>query len=154
MIVLDSDAIDQQKSYSLLIGIISNLGKEIGSELGLPFPISYSSDIHEVLYKNTINLSAQLPMKTLSDVSDSYIERLSLYDTIVIVGDIRRSQDLMTYGCEPNIYRENIIEFTNKIRNIVKSNIGIFDHFTGDGFFGGASWILLFLGVSYGSFQR
>ena len=63
----------------------------------------------------------------------AFADSMSQSDTIAIVADIRRSQDLMTYS-SPDIYSSKIIEFTGAIKDIILTNNGVFDKFTGDGF--------------------
>ncbi len=64
------------------------------------------------------------------------ISRISNADTIVVFGDIRKSQDLMTYtvGCE--YFEEMMFRFIDEIREAFNKNCGVFDKFTGDGFLG------------------
>lgn len=71
--------------------------------------------------------AAQLPDEVISKVDDAYIDKMSNHDTLVLVGDIRRSQDLMTYGAGADTYIENIIEFMNTTRQILKRNCGLYD---------------------------
>jgi class 3 adenylate cyclase len=54
--------------------------------------------------------------------------------SIVVVGDIRRSQELMTYATSPIEFPARMYEFLSKTRALVANYGGIFDKFTGDGF--------------------
>lgn len=69
----------------------------------------------------------------LNQIDDEFAKSMSREDTITIVADIRRSQDLMTYS-SPSYYNEKIIEFTENVKSIILENNGVFDKFTGDGF--------------------
>ena len=62
------------------------------------------------------------------------LESLSNGETVVVVGDIRKSQDLITYATQPDSFRKNMVSYIEMIRKIVLANKGIFDRFTGDGF--------------------
>jgi class 3 adenylate cyclase len=84
--------------------------------------------------KNEMRWTAHLPRQAIQLVSEDFVDSLSTSDSIVIVADIRKSQDLMTYGPSPDFFRDKILEFTTQIRRIIKDNFGIFDKFTGDGF--------------------
>lgn len=84
--------------------------------------------------KSDIRWRGHLPWQALKLVDKTFIDDLSNSDTIVIVADIRKSQDLMTYGPNADFFRDKILEFTTATRKIIKENFGIFDKFTGDGF--------------------
>lgn len=115
--------------------VLSDFENKLANELGLPVKMTFSATSYEELYhKNVLKWAAQLPNDVIPKIDDAYIENMSRYDTLVVVGDIRRSQDLMTYGSSPEIYRDKIIEFMNRTREILKNNCGLYDRFTGDGF--------------------
>lgn len=104
-------------------------------ELPLSHPIScVTANFEELYHRNVLRWAAQLPDDVISKIDESYINRMSETDTLVVVGDIRRSQDLMTYGHDPNLYRDRILEFMSKTREILKKYCGLYDRFTGDGF--------------------
>lgn len=92
------------------------------------------SSAQEDYRKNEIRWKGHLPWQAIEFVSDVFVEELSNSDTIVVVADIRKSQDLMTYGPSADFFRDKILEFTSEMRKIIKNNFGIFDKFTGDGF--------------------
>lgn len=115
--------------------VLSDFENKLANELGLPIKMTFSATSYEELFhKNVLKWAAQLPNEVIPKIDDAYIENMSRYDTLVVVGDIRRSQDLMTYGSSPEIYRDKIIEFMNRTREILKNNCGLYDRFTGDGF--------------------
>ena len=104
-------------------------------KLGLDvFPNIISSSGEGSYTKNNIRWKGHLPWQAIDLISDEYVEKLSSTDSIVLVADIRKSQDLMTYGPSPDFFRDKILEFTSQMRKIIKDNYGIFDKFTGDGF--------------------
>jgi Adenylate and Guanylate cyclase catalytic domain len=98
------------------------------------FPTIIWSSGQGAYNKNEIRWKGHLPWQTIELVSKDFVDNLSITDSIVIVADIRKSQDLMTYGPNPDFFRDKILEFTTQIRRIIKDNFGIFDKFTGDGF--------------------
>lgn len=115
--------------------VLSDFECELSEDLGLPVKMKCATSSNENMYrKNVLKWAAQLPDEVVDKIDDAYIDKMSKSDTLVVVGDIRRSQDLMTYGSNPDIYREKIIEFMDCTRQILKSNCGLYDRFTGDGF--------------------
>lgn len=64
------------------------------------------------------------------------ISRFPTSKTIVVYGDIRRSQDLMIYTIGQDRFEDMLIKFFDSVRNIFDQSMGIFDKFTGDGFIG------------------
>lgn len=115
--------------------VLAEFENDLVEELGLPIKLRCTTSTNEEsFHKNVLKWAAQLPDDVISKVDEAYIENMGKFDTLVVVGDIRRSQDLMTYGTDANTYRDNIIEFMNKTRQILKQNCGIYDRFTGDGF--------------------
>lgn len=123
------------RARSFFQNVLSEFESELSEELGLPIKMKCATSSYEELFhKNVLKWAAQLPDEVVHKIDDAYIDKMSKSDTLVVVGDIRRSQDLMTYGCNPDIYREKIIEFMDRTRQILKSNCGLYDRFTGDGF--------------------
>ncbi|MBI4026065.1 MAG: adenylate/guanylate cyclase domain-containing protein [Verrucomicrobia bacterium] len=74
-----------------------------------------------------------LPPEALQDVN-VLIEEASASSTIAVVGDIRNSQDLMTYADSPKTFREKMTNFLQNTRDMLLQHAGVFDKFTGDGF--------------------
>jgi DNA-binding response OmpR family regulator/class 3 adenylate cyclase len=64
------------------------------------------------------------------------MEKACHSSTIVVVGDIRRSQDLMTYATDEQDFSSRMVEFISKTRSVLNKHGGFFDKFTGDGFLG------------------
>ena len=75
-----------------------------------------------------------LPMRALIKGPDRIVQLASDSSTIVVVGDIRRSQDLMTYAIDPKEFSQRMVDFINNTRELVEKHAGFFDKFTGDGF--------------------
>lgn len=88
--------------------VLSDFENKLANELGLPIKMTFSATSYEELFhKNVLKWAAQLPNEIIPKIDDAYIENMSRYDTLVVVGDIRRSQDLMTYGSKkPQEHRE------------------------------------------------
>lgn len=111
------------------------LEERISKDLNLEVPLSYRITSGEYFYrKNVLKWIAQIPNEVVDDIDDMYIRKMGEYRSLVIVADIRRSQDLMTYGKDPAEYCERIVRFMTETRDILKRHCGIYDRFTGDGF--------------------
>jgi class 3 adenylate cyclase len=78
--------------------------------------------------------SAYLSRRLIGLLPDDVPGFLSSSDTIAVLGDIRRSQDLMTYGPDPETFSRNMLAFVDTTRRLLAENNGVFDKFTGDGF--------------------
>ena len=65
---------------------------------------------------------------------DALMHKAGNSPSIVIVGDIRRSQDLMTYAVTPIEFAGRINTFIAETRRLLDKHGGFFDKFTGDGF--------------------
>ena len=74
-------------------------------------------------------------LKTRADPQE-VMEKACRSTTIVVVGDIRRSQDLMTYAMDGQDFTRRMVEFISKTRSMLDQYGGFFDKFTGDGFIG------------------
>jgi class 3 adenylate cyclase len=74
-------------------------------------------------------------LKTRADPQD-VMEKACRSRTIVVVGDIRRSQDLMTYAMDEQDFSKRMVEFISTTRSMLDEHGGFFDKFTGDGFIG------------------
>jgi CheY-like chemotaxis protein/class 3 adenylate cyclase len=74
-------------------------------------------------------------LKTRAD-PQAVMEKACRSATIIVVGDIRRSQDLMTYAIAEQDFSKRMVEFISKTRSVLDKHGGFFDKFTGDGFIG------------------
>ena len=108
---------------------------QLQSEIGLPIRMELSATPHEDYFRRKqMKWAGQIPEDLVERAMDpDFIDRMSRADTLVMVADIRRSQDLITYG-STTFYRERIMGFLDKVRKILREDYGIYDRFTGDGF--------------------
>jgi CheY-like chemotaxis protein len=74
-------------------------------------------------------------VKTRADLQE-VMEKACRSTTIIVVGDIRRSQDLMTYAMNEQDFSRRMVGFISKTRSVLDKHGGFFDKFTGDGFLG------------------
>ena len=75
-----------------------------------------------------------LPKPALLNDPDLILDSASESTTIALVGDIRRSQDLMTYAQGPTDFSRRMVQFITTTRELIDTHAGLFDKFTGDGF--------------------
>lgn len=98
------------------------------------FPLLSYSSFEGALQSKHIRWKGHVNYKVLRYIDEDFLKLISNSDTIVIVADIRHSQDLMTYSPTPDLYEKNILRLSEAAQEIIKSELGIFDRFTGDGF--------------------
>ncbi len=114
-----------------LAGLIMTLLKE----LNIPIIPTMALKIIEQDYSaRAIRWQAHLPKKALSIDPDRIVGVASNTSSIIVVGDIRRSQDLMTYAVDHKNFSERMVQFIVKTRELIEKHGGFFDKFTGDGF--------------------
>ncbi len=92
------------------------------------------SNLEEDYSTRVIRWQSHLPKTALRQDPDNIISLASRSQTIVVVGDIRRSQDLMTYAPDPKSFSDRMVRFITKTCELVEKHTGFFDKFTGDGF--------------------
>ncbi len=110
--------------------------RSLHERLGLPIMVQ-EMDGSEVMYRQSfIRWQAHFPTVLLHSMGEArkVLERASCSESIVVVGDIRRSQDLMTYARDSLGFAANIVRLINTTRLLLDEHLGIFDKFTGDGF--------------------
>lgn len=98
------------------------------------YPSLSMSNMEGTLHTDYIKWNGHINYRVLEIVNESFLKNMSNSDSIVIVGDIRHSQDLMTYSPSPELYEHYILKLSEEAEKIIKNEYGIFDRFTGDGF--------------------
>jgi class 3 adenylate cyclase len=93
----------------------------------------YSSAEHDHSAR-IVRWRGHLPRAALLNDPDLILSAASDSTTIALVGDIRRSQDLMTYAQEPTDFSRRMVQFITTTRKLIEKHGGLFDKFTGDGF--------------------
>lgn len=115
---------------------ITSLKSLLIIELGLRrFPIMMVTSGEQEYSEKYVKWRGHLPSSVILDQDpDVLIREASLTPTVVVVGDIRRSQDLMTYSRSVESFSTRMVEFITQIRLLLNKRHGFFDKFTGDGF--------------------
>ena len=85
-------------------------------------------------HENNVKWNGRFPWQISDQVDNKFLALLGESETVVIIGDIRKSQDLITYAVNSDTYRRNMVSYIENVRKIILENMGIFDRFTGDGF--------------------
>lgn len=126
---------DNETSRYILQSYFMCLSAYLLSKIGLEYcPVLCKSYAEGALHYNTVKWEDRFPWQICDRVDKSLLCSLSESETVVVIGDIRRSQDLITYAVNPDTYRTNMASLIEKVKNTVLRNMGIFDSFTGDGF--------------------
>ena len=126
---------DNENSRFILQKVFLCISAYLVSKIQLEYrPILCKSSGEGAFHKNNVKWGGHFPWEISDAVDCQMLESLSNSETVVIVGDIRKSQDLITYATHPDTFRKNMISYIDKIRKIILANKGVFDRFTGDGF--------------------
>lgn len=126
---------DNENSRYYLQSYLMCLSAYLLSNIDLDYnPILCKSSGEGMFHYNNVKWKDRFPWEICDRVNKSLLCSLSECDTVVIIGDIRKSQDLITYAVNPDTYRTNMVSLIDRVRKIVLENMGIFDKFTGDGF--------------------
>ncbi|MCG3196652.1 MAG: adenylate/guanylate cyclase domain-containing protein [Candidatus Omnitrophica bacterium] len=119
----------------MLLTLFAGLKRLLYSELGVTVEprIIFSTD--EFLHgSRAVRWRGQLPKALLTHDPALLLAKASASKSIVVVGDIRRSQDLMTYAADSDQFSHLMVEFIDRTQSLIDGHAGIFDKFTGDGF--------------------
>jgi len=120
--------------WFLFAELKSYLAKGLGLKSFPPIALSIAEFQHTERY---LRWQPHLPKESLYEYDQTLdIQKFSTLQTIVVYGDIRRSQDLMIYTIGHERFEDMMIRFFESIRDLFDKNLGIFDKFTGDGFLG------------------
>jgi len=98
------------------------------------WPTMIASSIEQEYTARVIRWRGHMPKAALRDDPDRAFQYASSTPTIAVVGDIRRSQDLMTYAKDPKAFSVRMVQFITTTRELIEKHAGFFDKFTGDGF--------------------
>lgn len=128
-------ASDNELSQGVLQGFLRAQKEYVTRKLDLDvLPTLMASSGQNGYHKNSIRWKGHLHEEAIDFIAEGLVSKMSDTDTIVLIADIRKSQDLMTYGPDADFFRDKILEFTTEMRRIIKNHYGVFDKFTGDGF--------------------
>jgi len=122
-------------SRDRLFGLLSRVKIFILQDMDIrkgPVMIWSSNEFFESA--RVIRWRGHLPRRALLFNPDEIVQQGSVTSTIAVVGDIRRSQDLMTYAENPEDFSQRMVQFIATTRQLVEKHAGFFDKFTGDGF--------------------
>lgn len=107
---------------------------QIAEDIGLSnLPHSRMSSDQIIYSIENAKWLGHLPLRLLQSDIGHLMSRASEKESVVMVGDIRKSQDLMTYS-SPDKFADHMLNFITGTRALVDKYGGFFDKFTGDGF--------------------
>ena len=126
---------DNERSRFLFQIYFMCLSAYLVSKIELNYhPIICKSSGEGSFQYNNVKWEDRFPWQICDQVDTILLRSLSESETVVVIGDIRKSQDLITYAVNQDTYRINMASLIERVRNTVLENMGIFDRFTGDGF--------------------
>lgn len=126
---------DNEKSRYIFQAYFMCLSAYLLFKSGIEYrPVLCESSGEGAFHYNNVKWKDRFPWQICDQVDKTLLCSLSESDTVVVIGDIRKSQDLITYAVNPDTYRTNMATLIEKVRKVVLENMGIFDRFTGDGF--------------------
>jgi len=123
-----------ERHRTLFLVLVRGVKNLLARELGVDEPVSIGGPEDLSFSARVLRWKAHLPSMLLERDLDDLVRQASESDSIVVVGDIRRSQDLMTYAATSDDFSCRMVAFIDGTRNLVDRNAGFFDKFTGDGF--------------------
>lgn len=97
-------------------------------------PVLYTSSHDSCLNENYIKWHPHVSYLAVDFFDIGFLDKMSKSNTITIVADIRKSQELITYSSSPHYFRDKLLTLFEGCKAIIKDHSGIFDRFTGDGF--------------------
>ncbi|HUU92711.1 MAG TPA: adenylate/guanylate cyclase domain-containing protein [Phycisphaerae bacterium] len=122
-------------SVALIWHGLGGLQDYLYGKLGIRRPCSRVLTLDQVEHcERAVRWRQHLPSGRRLHIEEDWLEQASRHPTIVVVGDIRRSQDLMTYAKNPESFAARMAEFLSQTRDVADRNHAMFDKFTGDGF--------------------
>jgi len=124
-----------RQSRFILFALLAGLKGYLFNKLALSRmpPVAYTTKEFQHS-EAVVRWRGHMPGPALEDDPDAIFRAASSAQTIVVVGDIRRSQDLMTYAISPTEFSERLLAFITMTRKLTDQHLGLFDKFTGDGF--------------------
>jgi len=119
----------------MLFVFFSELKRYLLKELKvIKMPIMMISSLEEEYSAKVIRWRPHMPRIALLHNPDSLFKQASDTSTIAVVGDIRRSQELMLYASDLKEFTDRMVNFITTTRDLIEKHMGFFDKFTGDGF--------------------
>lgn len=128
--------INSKTSYNFYLNefIICETAYLLGKIKPEILPVLYTSSHDSCLNENYIKWQPHVSYLAVDFFNTGFLEKMSKSNSITIVADIRKSQELITYSSSPKYFREKLLTLLDDCKAIIKDHSGIFDRFTGDGF--------------------
>lgn len=97
-------------------------------------PVLYTSSHDGFLNENYTIWHPHVSYLAVDFLNIDFLDKMSKSNSIAIVADIRKSQELLTYSSSPHFFRDKLLTLFEECKEIIKNHSGIFDRLTGDGF--------------------
>ncbi len=125
-------------SRSLLFGFLSVLKFYLHAALKIPInPLIVMSPTEIEHSERSLRWKGYLPDEFIRSSicdPDELVTRAGKTRSVVVIGDIRRSQQLMNFAKGTDGFLTLMSSFINQSRDLIQKHKGFFDKFTGDGF--------------------
>ena len=126
------------ESRPLLFGLLSGIKLFLHVELAIPLSPTITMSAREIEFsERALRWKGYLPDEFLR-VSrldpDALVREAGGADSVVVIGDIRRSQQLMSVARDNEGFVRLMGRFIQGSRGLIQKHHGLFDKFTGDGF--------------------
>lgn len=121
--------------YYALSPMLMAMQMYLMKKLNKKLPVSLEISSYEFgMQKRSIKWEKRLDYRWVDKIDEDFLKILSQNESLVLVADIRRSQDLITYSSNPDVYMDRMTGYISKAREIVVKYNGLYERSTGDGF--------------------
>lgn len=121
-----------------LFGLLSGIKLFLHVELSIPLSPTITMSAKEIEYsERALRWRGYLPDEFLRAARldpDALVREAGGAESVVVIGDIRRSQQLMAVARDTEGFVRLMGRFIQGTRGLIQKHHGLFDKFTGDGF--------------------
>jgi class 3 adenylate cyclase len=123
------------RSRFMLFGLLTGLKGLLLKDLEVShWPHMIMTSQETEFSERVLRWKGHLPASILRRDPDTVVKKASSALSVVVVADIRHSQDLMTYASSAEDFSRRMVDFIMVTRQSVDEHHGFFDKFTGDGY--------------------
>jgi len=123
------------KSRFMLFALLTGLKGLLLKDLEVSrWPHMFMTSQETEFSERVLRWKGHLPTSVLRSDPETVVKEASNALSVVVVADIRQSQDLMTYASSPEDFSRRMVDFITITRQSIDEHHGFFDKFTGDGY--------------------